>query len=99
MKRLLVAEAAKRDLPKIATYTEDKWGAEQKHTYMNAFRDQLAALRVNPLIGVNRNDVRPGYRSITCGRHQIFYRESDTSVVVVRVHHERQDVHHHLRVD
>jgi toxin ParE1/3/4 len=96
MKKVLIAGAAQRDLSEIAAYTEANWGSEQKRRYLDAIRDRIRELRDNPEIGVKRNDVRPGYRSLASGQHQIFYRTSDTVIVVLRVLHGSMDVHRHI---
>jgi len=38
-------------------------------------------------IAVKRNDVRLGCRGLASEQHQIFYRTSDTAIVVLRVLH------------
>ena len=96
MKKLFIANTAQRDLVDIGAYTESNWGAKRKRQYLDAIRQKFGALRANAEIGVAREDVRPGYRSLVCGRHHIFYRETDDAVVVLRVLHGSMDVHRHI---
>jgi toxin ParE1/3/4 len=42
------------------------------------------------------DDLRPGYRKYLVGSHVLFYRVTNTDVVVVRILHQRMDVERHL---
>ena len=96
MKKLVVTDAARIDLENIARYSERHWGAGRKQRYMNAFRQRFARLRHGPSVGTPRDDIRLGYRSIASGRHVVFHRETEDSIRIVRVLHERMDLHRHL---
>ena len=74
MRKLLIASAARRDLAEIAAYTKATWGDEQRRSYLGAIRQNFAAIRDQPSIGHQRDELRKGYRSLASGRHQIFYR-------------------------
>jgi plasmid stabilization system protein ParE len=62
MKKVLIAGAARRDLSEIAAYKEANWGAAQKRPYLNRIRKRMRELHDNPGIGVQREDISPGYR-------------------------------------
>lgn len=94
--RLVVARLARRDLQAIARYSEKEWGAARKAQYMAAIREKFSLLLQRPAIGAPRHDIAPGYRSHPVGRHLIFYRVEDKSVVIVRVLHQRMDVRLHF---
>ena len=96
MKQLRVTDAAKRDLSDIASYTEATWGLDQKQKYIGALHERIKALWKNPSIGVVRDDAGQDCRSLACGSHQIFYRDSETTIIVLRVLHGSQDVHRHV---
>jgi toxin ParE1/3/4 len=45
-------------------------------------------------MGVRRDDLREGYRSLRAGRHVVSYRETATGIEIVRVLHASMDVDH-----
>jgi toxin ParE1/3/4 len=92
VKTLVVSAAARRDLTSIARYTEEQWGGVQRQRYMDSLRECLAGLCRSPEFGALRQDLGRGYRSIACGRHAVFYRQTATDIVVIRVLHQRMDV-------
>jgi toxin ParE1/3/4 len=96
MKRLEFADAARQDIHDIAVYTERTWGVAQRQRYMDEIRTALARLRDGTLPSRMRDDIRVGYRSVSVGRHVVFYRESDEVIVVLRLLHERMDMHRRL---
>ena len=53
-------------------------------------RSQL--LLSNPFTGRDRSDLRRGYRSVLVGQHLMFYRVTDTEVVLLRFIHARRDL-------
>ncbi len=96
MKKLVIADRARADLKEIADYTGREWGASQGRLYLGAIKDRLARLRDHPGLGSLRAEIGPGYRSVRSGRHIVFYRETAERVEIVRVLHERMDLHRHL---
>jgi toxin ParE1/3/4 len=96
MKPLVVTDAAKQDLRDIAAYSRHQWGMAQERRYMQAFRDAFVRIRGNPASGAVRDDVRSGYRSMAVGHHIVFYRDEPDRIFVLRVLHERMDIHGRL---
>ncbi|MGH6881093.1 type II toxin-antitoxin system RelE/ParE family toxin [Hypericibacter sp.] len=96
MPALVLARAAQNDLEDIARYTEAQWGAEQKQRYMSALADRFIQLTNTPEMGLARDDIKTGYRSLLAGRHVIFYRHANNRLEISRVLHERMDLHRHL---
>ena len=96
MTKVVVSDAAKRDLQDIARYTEQTWGSAQRLRYVDAIKKRFALLRERPTAGSSREEIRPGYRSIPSDRHVIFYRVTEDTVEVLRVLHGNMDVHRHL---
>jgi len=94
--RLQITAAARHDLSGIAAYTEAQWGREQRQRYIDLRRGQMTALRTHNDVGMKRDEVHPGCRSLASGRHQIFYRYTATAVVVLRVLHQSMDVRRHI---
>jgi len=93
MRRLVFADAALDDLKDIAQFTEARWGADQKRRYLSSIDTTVRRVRDNPKLGRNRQDVHPGYHGVLVGRHVIFYRFTDDECEIVRIIHDRMDVH------
>jgi toxin ParE1/3/4 len=48
-------------------------------------------MRDYPLVGQARDNLFPGCRSVQAEQHVIYYYQSETEIVVVRILHGRQD--------
>lgn len=96
MRKLIISSAAHRDISEISKYTEATWGLEQKQRYKGMLFGRMKQLQSNPDIGISREEVGSGYRSLTVEQHHIFYRSADEAVVVLRVLHGSMDVHRHI---
>lgn len=96
MRILRLSQAAARDLEAIARYTGQRWGAAAKQRYLKLLRDRLSALRRAPDLGVAREDIRPGCRTLAAGRHVIFYRASVNEVAIIRILHYAMDTHKNI---
>ena len=80
---------AEADLLDIARYTEGRWSADQAREYLIKLRQACEMLLAHPQMGRDCNGVRPGLRLLETGRHVVFYRLRENSVLVVRVLHQR----------
>ena len=70
---------------------EDNIGAADRHR--EQLRRRWEQLVNQPRIGRVRDDLKPGYRSITEGEYVIFYRiVSEQEVQIMRVLHGKQDL-------
>ena len=98
MKRLVVTVAAEADLTAIGRYTAETWGPEQKGRYLAQIREKFVQLRQMPSLGRPRDEIRPGYRSISAGRHIVFYLETDNLIEIIRILHDRMDLHRQFPV-
>ena len=63
---------------------------------MTAIRDTLKGLIRGTVLTRNRDDLRPGLKMATSGRHCIFFEADESRVLVVRVLHDRMDYRRHL---
>ena len=90
-RRLVISARAERDLQHIVQHSLEAWGEEQCDRYAAALDRALETIAANPAIGRQRDDLRPGMRSMVVEQHAIFYRVTTTAVVVVRVLHGRMD--------
>jgi toxin ParE1/3/4 len=96
VKRLIVSTAAKADLTAIGHYTAETLGVDQRARYLGQIRARFLQLQRNPDLGRVRDEIRRGYRSISCGRHVIVYRETDDMIEILRILHDRMDLHQQL---
>ncbi len=69
---------------------------ERSATAAERLADQVAAacrlIGANPGMGKDQSNFRPGYRSVTVGDYQLFFRATDTEVIVLRFIHGRRDL-------
>lgn len=85
---------AEVDLEGIWFYTLDRWSLAQADSY---HRDLVAAFEALAS-GVKRGhmvDLRAGYLKHASGAHNIYFREEDDRVDIIRLH-GRQDIERHL---
>ena len=86
---------AEADLEQIWLYTSRNWSPEQADTYLAGIMAAFAGLAAG-----NRKGrpvlVREGYLKYAVGSHLVFYRESDTTMDVIRILHQRMDVENYL---
>ncbi len=87
-KKLRISGPARLDLGRIGDYTRREWGAAQKRKYLGQIKDGFKAIRDTPGIGTRRDDIRKGLRAQSTQKHVIFYRETKSEVVIVRVLHQ-----------
>ena len=55
---------AKADLKEIGRYTRERWGREQRNTYLARLDACFRQLAANPLTGKECDDIREGYRNL-----------------------------------
>ena len=94
-RRLRLLPAAVLDLEGIREYSAKRWGEVQASLYLDLVLAALDGLADGSRIGV-RSDVRPHLLRANVRSHTIFYRQSDTSVDIVRVLHQSMDVRRRL---
>ncbi len=95
-KKLRISVPAKLDLGRIGEFTRREWGAAQKRKYLGQLKDGFKAVRDTPGIGTRRDDIDTGLRAHPVRKHVIFYRDTKTELVIVRVLHESMSPELHL---
>ena len=95
--QLVIAPAAKDDLKEIYQYGLRQWGQSQSESYVSTIKNQFWLLTQQPLIGTQRPELLPDFRSLPINSHTLFYRVTTTRVEVIRVLHGRQDPQRHLK--
>ena len=93
---LVISPAAGEDLRQIFRYGVANWGLLRATAYLEHIKEQLWSLIEHPLIGLQRNEILPGLRSLILDHHVVFYRLHGDQLQIVRVLHSRQDPQPHL---
>jgi toxin ParE1/3/4 len=88
--------AAEGDLEAIWTYTLQHWSAEQADRYIDTLTAAFAELAQSPKSAPACDQIRPGYRRRSIGRHMIYFRATTYGIIVVRILHDRMDAQRHL---
>ena len=89
---------AKADLKSVATYTQRKWGKNQRGIYLKQFDDAFHLLADTPDVGTKCDFIKLGYRKFPNISHVIFYRTiNDTQIEIIRILHKRMDVEKNLK--
>ncbi len=92
MNAFTLTRKAKADLKSIATYTQRKWGKEQRKIYVRQFDDALHMLSETPAAENKCDFIKPGYRKFPVTSHIVFYHSvSEFEIEVVRILHKRMD--------
>jgi toxin ParE1/3/4 len=95
--RAIISLRAQADIEEIWEYTAERWSDRQAEAYLRLINAAVDTVTVNPEAGRSyHDDLRPGYRKYLVGSHVLFYRVTNTDVVVVRILHQRMDVEPHL---
>jgi len=89
--KLIISPAARNDLQKIYQYGSLNWGNSRATNYLDNLKEQLWSLTKHPKMGIKRDDLIPGVRSLAVDRHVVFYRSQKQQLEVIRVLHGRQD--------
>ncbi len=92
-----LTEEADRDVEKILAYSVDNFGINQAEHYFNALKNCIQLLADNPNIGHNADDILPEYLRFPYESHVIFYKKFASSILVVRILHERMDSKLHIK--
>ncbi|UZE96232.1 type II toxin-antitoxin system RelE/ParE family toxin [Alkalimarinus alittae] len=83
---------AESDLETIWLYTEQNWGIEQAHAYIDGMVDIFQLLSNNPLMCPERSEFTPAVRIHHHAYHLVVFVLSDAGIDVVRILHESMDI-------
>ena len=81
---------AQTDLEDIWLYTFKNWSLEQADRYQNEIIVAIVGLAYGSMSG-RPVDVREGYFKYPVGAHVVFYLQSESSLDVIRILHQRMD--------
>lgn len=94
-RKLRLTPLAEDDLEDIWRYTVSHWSLEQANRYHRDLVATMEALARGDKAG-RICTVREGYLQYAAGSHIVFYRETEHTLDVTRVLHQRMDVDRHL---
>lgn len=94
--KLVLTEAALDDLRSIRAYTLETWGPEQEKRYLRQIWLRLEAVGKEPGRYRLREDLFPGCRLASEGRHVILFRAGPKALEIVRVLHSAMDFKRHM---
>jgi len=84
------------DIKHIYYYTLTNFGHLQAEKYMEELFNCLTTLANNPFLARDYNIVKRGVRRFEHGSHSIYFRTSDSAVMILRILHQRMDPARHL---
>lgn len=88
---LIISPAARDDLQGIFRFSVEIWGRQKAEDYLEQLSLHIHKLLATPRLGISREEILPGLRSLRVARHVVFYRIERDRVEVIRVLSERQD--------
>lgn len=89
--KLTLTEAALEDLRSIRAYTLETWGEEQEGIYLRKIWKRIQALREDLTRYRLREELFPGCRIASEGRHVILFHAANETTTIVRVLHSAMD--------
>ena len=92
-----LTEEATRDVEEILAYSVNSFGIAQTEHYFEALKECIELLAGNPDIGHSAEDILPEYLRFPYESHVIFYKRLTSSILVVRVLHERMNPELHIK--
>ena len=93
MRRYVLSPSAADDLRAIGDYIRQAAGDDLAARMIRQIQDKCRLIAKNPgEIGTIRDEIREGLRSFVVSPYVLFYRYTDSTVEIIRVLHERQDV-------
>ena len=91
MNDLILTERAERDIRDIHQFISE-YNRPSADRVIRRLRQALITLADNPYLGIERNDVIPGLRSLSVNPYLIFYELSESGIEVARILHGSRDI-------
>lgn len=92
-----LTEEADKDVEEILAYSVKNFGVNQTQHYFASLKERIKLLADNPSMGHSAEDILPEYLRFPHESHIIFYKNLSSSILVVRILHERMDPNLHLK--
>lgn len=93
--QIRLTRRALNDLEDARRYTEGIWGEAPWLRYFSAFQAGFDRIAADPMCGQSRSQFLKGMRSLTVGRHLIFFipvQHAGGDVVVSRIVHQSRNL-------
>lgn len=90
---------AEFDIEEIFDYTINEYGQNQADRYTAELYSRFQWLADNLKIGLNRDEVKEGYRSYFQGSHTIFFRETIEGIEIIGIPHQSEDIEQNFDLD
>lgn len=94
--KLSLTEAVLEDLRSIRIYTLGTWGIEQEEIYLDKLWTRIEVIRSDPFCYRLREDLSPGCRIASEGRHVLLFRANKEALEIARVLHSAVNLKSHL---
>lgn len=99
-KFIKISKPAESDLKDIADYTSQQWGSKQKKVYLGLIKQSFLKLCQDGVVATilikDRKDIDIGLFSYQIGKHIVYFRETDTEILIIRILHSQMDPEKHL---
>ena len=82
-----LSQQAAQDYREILAFTLNEWGVAQFEAYASLLDETFERLVRLPLLGIRRDDIRPGFYRYRIGQHYVFYRVGSESLEIARILH------------
>ena len=92
MSGFTVSKAASADIRRIARYTQDAWGRDQRRLYLDGLNEKFEVLAAMPEMAAERRDFHPPVRIHRYEKHLIIYVITVSGILIVRILHQSQNV-------
>lgn len=97
MRELCLSEEAIEDLHFIWQYTAHVWSENQANKYHRELMSTCQQLVENPFL-IGQWYERYHLFGMRSGKHIIFYRQTETTIIVFRILHSSMDFKRHLHI-
>ena len=91
MTRYELTRFAERDLRRIAEYTIERFGINQARRYRDSLFRTFESLTEHPAMGRDYSHVKEGCRRHEHESHVIYYKITNSGILVLRLLHQSQD--------
>jgi len=91
MRSVRYSDGADDDVVDIVAYTTTRFGPEQADKYIDELESAIELLATYPELGMKLSSGSEGRRRFVHARHAIYYRASDTEILVLRILGPGQD--------
>jgi len=87
---------ARNDLRGLWIYSFKRWGEKKADQYYEEIIKGLDLIATHSEIGIACDDIKTGYRCFTINEYDVYYKISNTRIVIIRVLHESMKPSLHL---